>query len=46
VRGTIAGDVTVRGTFDTPQLGGIISLDLGSLRAVPLGVEFEDVIGR
>jgi autotransporter translocation and assembly factor TamB len=45
VRGNVAGDITVRGTFDAPILGGVVNLDLGSLRVVPLGVRFRDVTG-
>ncbi|HSJ06100.1 MAG TPA: translocation/assembly module TamB domain-containing protein [Longimicrobiales bacterium] len=45
VRGIVAGDITVRGTFDAPILGGVVNLDLGSLRVVPLDVRFTDVTG-
>jgi autotransporter translocation and assembly factor TamB len=45
VRGNVAGDITVRGTFDSLILGGVVNLDLGSLRVVPLDVHFRDVAG-
>ncbi|CAN5706280.1 hypothetical protein BH23GEM9_BH23GEM9_17210 [soil metagenome] len=44
-RGRVAGNISVRGTFDEPVLDGIINIDLGSVLIVPLGVRFEEVGG-
>jgi translocation and assembly module TamB len=46
VSGRIAGDVSVRGTFEDPLVEGFVNLDLGTARIVPLGVRFEDVAGN
>jgi translocation and assembly module TamB len=44
-RGRIAGNLSVRGTFDAPVLGGVVTVDLGSIRIVPLGVRFDSIAG-
>jgi translocation and assembly module TamB len=45
VSGRVTGAIYVRGTFDDPLLDGVVRLDLGTLRVVPLGVRFDDVAG-
>jgi translocation and assembly module TamB len=44
-RGRIAGNISVRGTFDDPVLDGMVNVDLGSVRIVPLGVRFDSIAG-
>jgi translocation and assembly module TamB len=45
LRGRVAGNVSVRGTFEDPILEGVVDLDLGSFRLVPVGVRFEEMAG-
>ena len=45
VRGSLTGDVTVVGTFETPEPTGAISLDLASLDLVPAGVALREING-
>jgi translocation and assembly module TamB len=45
VSGRIRGNVAVRGTWETPLLDGVVDLDLGTMRVVPLGVRFRDIGG-
>jgi translocation and assembly module TamB len=44
-RGRIAGTLSMRGTFDDPVLDGAVTVDLGSVRIVPLGVRFDSIAG-
>jgi translocation and assembly module TamB len=45
VSGRIAGDISIRGTFENPTVEGFVNLDLGTARVVPLGVRFEEIAG-
>jgi translocation and assembly module TamB len=45
VRGVVRGEVAVRGTFSAPLFDGVVDIDLGSVRVVPLDVRFENVAG-
>jgi translocation and assembly module TamB len=45
VVGRVSGDFSVRGTFQSPSLDGNVDVDLETLRVVPLGVTFEDIVG-
>lgn len=46
VRGLVRGTVRVGGTYDSPQLAGLLALDLGTIKVVYPNVLFEDVHGR
>jgi hypothetical protein len=43
--GRISGDLAIRGTFDAPVLTGGMRVDLETLRVVPLGVTFREIVG-
>jgi translocation and assembly module TamB len=45
VTGRISGSFSVRGSFDTPALDGSMDVALGSIRVIPLEVEFRNVGG-
>jgi translocation and assembly module TamB len=45
VSGVLAGDVTVRGTFRSPVVEGVLDLDDGEFRVVETGVRYRDVAG-
>jgi translocation and assembly module TamB len=45
VSGRIRGNVAITGTFGDPQFDGVVDLDLGEARVVPLGVRFRDIAG-
>ena len=45
VSGVVRADVTVAGTFDSPQLSGGIDLDIATMRVVPAGLALRDIIG-
>ena len=46
VRGRVRGDLSVRGTFDHPQVTGLANLDLGSLRVNSTGVLYHNIVGQ
>jgi translocation and assembly module TamB len=45
LRGRIVGNIAARGTFEDPELSGLINLDIGSFGLVPLGIRFEEIAG-
>jgi translocation and assembly module TamB len=45
ISGRVTGDLSLRGTFDSPTAQGTVGLDLETLRIVPVGVTFEEVAG-
>lgn len=45
IRGVVSGDVSVRGTFDDPQLSGLVRVSEAGLHIVDAGVELSDAVG-
>jgi translocation and assembly module TamB len=45
VRGRVAGTLSMRGTIDDPQMRGLVTLDLGSLRVVEPGLALTEIAG-
>jgi translocation and assembly module TamB len=45
LQGRIVANLTVRGTFDDPDLQGVVDVDLASFHLVPTGIRYERIAG-